>query len=73
LFCFDSVKEDLQLADWVSLKMDAGDIITWHLINSPAADLDFENILTNIMLFRDGYKGRLCTETMVLEKLKRLM
>lgn len=66
LLCYDSVKEDLQLADWVSLKMDAGDIITWYLINRPAVGLDFENILTNIKLFSDEYKGRLCTETMIV-------
>lgn len=66
LLCFDSVKDDLQLADWVSLKMDAGDIITWYLINRPVAGLDFENILTNIKIFSDEYKGRLCTETMIV-------
>lgn len=66
LLCFDSVKEDLQLADWVSFKIDAGDIITWHLINRPVEGLDFEEILSNIKLFRDGYQGRLCTETMIV-------
>jgi len=66
LLSYDSVKQDLQLADWVSLKMDAGDIITWYLINRPVAGLDFENILTNIKLFRDEYKGRLCSETMIV-------
>jgi wyosine [tRNA(Phe)-imidazoG37] synthetase (radical SAM superfamily) len=67
LLCYDSVKEALQLADWVSLKMDAGDIITWSLINRPVAGLDFENILTGIMLFSDKYKGKLCTETMIVK------
>jgi len=66
LLSYDSVKQDLQLADWVSLKMDAGDIIPWYLINRPVAGLDFENILTNIKLFRDEYKGRLCSETMIV-------
>jgi len=66
LLFYDSVKEDLQLADWVSLKMDAGDLITWYLINRPVAGLDFENILINIKLFRDEYNGRLCTETMIV-------
>jgi len=66
LLSFDSVKEDLQLADWVSLKMDAGNIITWYLINRPVDGLDFENILTSIKLFSDEYKGRLCTETMIV-------
>jgi len=66
LLFIDSVKEDLQLADWVSLKMDAGDLITWYLINRPVAGLDFDNILANIFLFRDKYKGRLCTESMIV-------
>jgi len=65
LLFHDSVKKDLQMADWVSLKMDAGDIITWYLINRPVAGLDYDTTLTNIQLFRDGYKGRLCTETMI--------
>jgi len=66
LLFLESVRDDLYLADWVSLKMDAGDLITWYLINRPAAGLDFENILTSIKLFRDQYKGRLCTETMIV-------
>ncbi len=66
LLFYESVREDLYLADWVSLKMDAGDIITWYLINKPVAGLDFENTLTNIKLFRNEYKGKLCTETMIV-------
>jgi wyosine [tRNA(Phe)-imidazoG37] synthetase (radical SAM superfamily) len=66
LLFYESVREDLYLADWVSLKMDAGDIITWYLINRPVAGLDFQNTLTNIKLFRNEYKGKLCTETMIV-------
>jgi len=66
LLCYDSVKEDLQLADWVSLKMDAGDIITWYLINRPVSGLDFEKIFENISFFKNEYKGILCTETMII-------
>jgi len=62
----DSVKEDLQLADWVSLKIDAGDIITWHLINRPYDGLNFETVLENMKLFRDVYRGKLFTETMLV-------
>lgn len=66
LLFYESVRDDLYMSDWVSLKMDAGDIITWYLINRPVAGLAFENTLTNIKLFRDEYKGRLCTETMIV-------
>jgi len=62
----DSVKEDLQIADWVSLKIDAGDIITWHLINRPYDGLNFETVLENMKLFRDVYIGKLFTETMLV-------
>ena len=65
---FDSsVMKDLQLADLVSLKMDAGDIITWYLINRPAAGLDFESTLLNIKQFSSKYRGRLLTESMMLK------
>ena len=30
------------------------------------ANLDFEKTLTNINLFKDEYKGKLCTETMIV-------
>jgi len=66
LLFYESVREDLFMADWVSLKMDAGDIITWYLINRPVAGLDFESILTGIKLFCDEYKGRLFTESMII-------
>jgi wyosine [tRNA(Phe)-imidazoG37] synthetase (radical SAM superfamily) len=62
----ESVREDLSLSDWVSLKMDAGDIITWYLINRPATGLDFDNIIASVKLFAGEYKGKLCTETMVV-------
>jgi len=65
----ESVREDLFQADWVSLKMDAGDNDTWQKINRPAPGLDFEKHLENIDLFRSCYKGLLCTETMIIEGL----
>lgn len=61
-----SVREDLCLADWVSLKLDAGDIITWYLINRPVAGLDFEKVLSGMKLFSKEFKNTLCTETMIV-------
>jgi len=62
----ESVRDDLYLADWVSLKMDAGDSETWHLINRPEVSLKLENIMLYIKLFAAEYKGTLCTETMLI-------
>lgn len=67
LLMYDSVREDLHQADWVSLKMDAGKNETWHSINRPAAGLDFEKHLRNIMLFASDYKGILRTESMIVD------
>src|SRR4030042_1780115 len=38
---YESVRRDLCMSDWVSLKMDAGDIITWYLINRRVGGLGF--------------------------------
>ena len=61
------VRDDLHLADWVSLKMDAGDNDTWQKINRPAPGLDFDKTIESINLFADEYKGILCTETMLID------
>jgi wyosine [tRNA(Phe)-imidazoG37] synthetase (radical SAM superfamily) len=67
LLFYESVRDDLYMADWVSLKMDAGKNETWHSINRPAAGLDFEKHLRNIMLFASDYKGILRTESMIVD------
>jgi len=65
----ESVREDLFHADWVSLKIDAGDNDTWQNVNCPAPGLDFKVTIKNINLFTSQYKGILCTETMLIEGL----
>jgi wyosine [tRNA(Phe)-imidazoG37] synthetase (radical SAM superfamily) len=64
---YESVIEDLHLADWVSLKMDAGKNDIWHIINCPAPGLDFEKNLEKIILFAGEYKGILRTESMIID------
>jgi wyosine [tRNA(Phe)-imidazoG37] synthetase (radical SAM superfamily) len=61
------VREDLTLADWVSIKMDASDNQTWRRVNHPFTGLSFEQHLDFIKLFAKMFKGTLCTETMLLE------
>ncbi len=63
----ESVRDDLHLADWVSLKMDAGDNDTWQEVNRPASGLDFNRIIEGINLFSNEYNGILCTETMLID------
>jgi wyosine [tRNA(Phe)-imidazoG37] synthetase (radical SAM superfamily) len=67
LMTIESVREDLFLADWVSVKIDAGDNKTWQVINRPYPDLDFESILTGIGIFSKEFGGILCTETMLVD------
>ncbi|MCX6327546.1 MAG: radical SAM protein [Bacteroidia bacterium] len=67
LMMLESVREDLFLADWVSIKIDAGDNKTWQVINRPCPDLDFEGILTGIGIFSKEFGGILCTETMLVD------
>jgi wyosine [tRNA(Phe)-imidazoG37] synthetase (radical SAM superfamily) len=62
-----SVRDDLLMADWVSLKIDAADSDTWHRVNQPAPGQDFNSIIENMVLFADSYSGLLRTETMLIE------
>jgi wyosine [tRNA(Phe)-imidazoG37] synthetase (radical SAM superfamily) len=62
----ESVRDDLNLADWVSLKMDAGDSDTWEKVNQPAPGLNFESLINDINLFAISFKGLLRTETMLV-------
>jgi len=67
LLFLESVRNDLSMADWVSLKMDAGDENTWHTMNLPAPGLNFGIILNSINKFANEYKGILRTETMLVK------
>ncbi len=64
----DEVQAALALADWVSLKVDAGAEDTWRLVNRPHPDLRFETVLEGMLRFAGGWTGRLATETMLLRK-----
>jgi wyosine [tRNA(Phe)-imidazoG37] synthetase (radical SAM superfamily) len=67
LMMLESVREDLFLADWVSIKIDAGDNKAWQVINRPYHDLNFDSILNGIEIFSREFKGILCTETMLVK------
>jgi wyosine [tRNA(Phe)-imidazoG37] synthetase (radical SAM superfamily) len=60
-----SVHDSLCKADWVSIKVDAGDADTWQKVNRPAAGLIFKNVIEGLHRFASDYKGTLATETML--------
>lgn len=60
------VRKNLQFADWVSVKIDANDEAVWKKINGPHAAVHFSDYLNGLHLFSLEYKGKLCTETMLV-------
>jgi len=63
------VRDDLLLADWVSVKIDTTDERSWHKINRPYGKLDLQRVLNGVKLFRNSFKGILVTETMLVKGL----
>lgn len=63
------VQSALNLADYVSVKIDAIDETTWKNINHPASSLNFKKILDGILEFNEKFNGTLTTETMLVDGL----
>lgn len=63
----DDVRQDLQKADWVSLKVDAVSRQIWSRINRPQKSLNLEVILGGMLEFADTFKGTLATESMLIQ------
>ena len=61
------VKDDLQKADLVSVKVDAVEEQTFRKINRPHRSLTLNTILEGIRDFSREYKGKIITETMLIE------
>ena len=61
------VREDLQKADQVSLKLDAATRKTWLRTDRPYKSLDLNAILDGMLEFKAIFKGEIITETMLLK------
>lgn len=61
------VRDELMLADWVSVKVDAIDQSIWETINRPSIHLDLDKIFKGIKTFASAYSGLLNTETMLIK------
>lgn len=65
---FDAqVRDDLNQADLVSVKVDAPNEAIWKKINRPMKGLSFTNYLSGLQAFKDMFKGELISETMLVE------
>lgn len=63
----EDVRNELFLADWVSVKIDAITETTWKKIDRPHGALTFKDILSGIEQFSTDYSNSLCTETMLIQ------
>jgi wyosine [tRNA(Phe)-imidazoG37] synthetase (radical SAM superfamily) len=61
------VRQELNLADKVAVKLDGLGSEQWQRINRPIASLNLDNILTGIIAFRKEFPGQLSVQTMVIQ------
>jgi len=62
----EDVREELALADWVSLKLDSVREEVWRRIDRPHGQLPLSQILDGALAFSECFRGRLVTETMLV-------
>lgn len=66
LLWMPDLREELKLADWVSVKIDSVYRNIWQKLNRPHGNLNFNKIVEGIINFSNEYKGTLVTETMLV-------
>jgi len=67
LLNLEEVRQDLEKADLVSLKMDAASKRTWRKIDRPHNSLDLRAILDGMLEFKGMFSGEIITETMLVK------
>ncbi len=63
----EDVRKELKAADWISIKIDTVDENTWKKIDVPYKKLSFFEVMEGIEKFSEEYKGKLVTETMLVD------
>ncbi|PSB17271.1 radical SAM protein [Phormidesmis priestleyi ULC007] len=61
-----AVREELALADWVSVKVDAISDGSFRRINHPITTLNLQTLWAGLLQFRQIYSGHLAIQTMLL-------
>lgn len=69
LIWMDEVKTALNSADLISLKVDSAIESKWKRLNNPHRDLELERILNGVVDFSKNRKGKLITETMLVDNI----
>jgi len=69
LLKISGVRQDLNKADWVSVKIDTLDEEIWRKIDRPHKKIAFDSMLNGIRAFSREYNGHLVTETMLIKDL----
>jgi wyosine [tRNA(Phe)-imidazoG37] synthetase (radical SAM superfamily) len=67
LLWLDSVRQDLLNADLICFKLDAVSEEAWRRINRPCQKLRLDMIMEGILRFAEAFKGKLLSETMIVE------
>jgi wyosine [tRNA(Phe)-imidazoG37] synthetase (radical SAM superfamily) len=60
------VREELAIADWVAVKIDAIDSDSFRRIDRPMSTINIEEIWAGLLQFRQIYSGKLAIQTMLL-------
>ena len=63
----EDVRDELALADWVSLKVDSVREEVWRQVDRPHGKLRLSQILDGALAFSESFTGQLVTETMLVE------
>lgn len=66
LLWMPEVRDALQEANWVSLKVDSVHEATWRRIDRPHKGLSLNRILDGVLAFARTFRGHLATETMLV-------
>jgi len=69
LLHYDDVREDLYLADLVSIKIDAVSEDVFRRLNRPHSKLKISSIKEGIVMFTEHFNGDIITETMLVKGL----
>ncbi len=63
------VRNDLEKADWVSVKIDTVDEKLWHKIDRPNGKLKLGETISGLKTFVSSFKGILVTKTMLVKRM----
>lgn len=61
------LRQELRYADWVSVKVDAGDAEIRNRINRPIPSSGFDTYVEGLLKFSEEFSGHLVTETMLVD------